>query len=311
MANESIELYKPWEPVRAKDKVFFVSRKLDGVPVRFRKLSGRTLAFSRQNELITSIPHLIPYAASMLLEGGSFVGELQCGDMPFKDVSGLVRKKVPNTETGKLTCHVFDFDITARPEMPYAARWRDFDFALKQLQAHHKIEGPACAVRLAPHIICHGPEAVEAAFKAIMDANPGAEGAVAHWIGKPFQPGTRRWDTMKLKPHDSLDVEVVGYEEAVDKYKRPKGMVGGVKIKLWSMDVKGNLNFDITSVGPGCMTLAERKVEWVKFRNGNFKPRIAEVHSMPDDTYNGLREGRWQRWRDDKGEPDVRQRKVA
>lgn len=310
MANESIELYKPWEPVRAKDKIFFVSRKLDGVPVRFHKLSGKTLAFTRQNELITSIPHLIPYAASMLLEGGSFVGELQSGNMSFKDVSGLVRTKVPNTETGKLTCHVFDFDITKRPEMPYAARWRDFEFALRQLQEHHKIEGAACAVRLVPHIIAHGPEAVEAAFKAIMDANPGSEGVVAHWIGKPFQPGTRRWDTMKLKPHESLDVEVVGYEEAVDKYKRPKDMVGGIQIKLWQIR-GGELTYDITNVGPGCMTLAERKVEWAKFKQGKFKPRLAEVHAMPDDTYNGLREGRWQRWRDDKDVHDVRQRKVA
>lgn len=310
MANESIELYKPWERVKAEDRVFFVSRKLDGVPVRIRKLSGRTFAFSRQNEIITSIQHIIPYASRMMLEGGSIIGELYIEGMPFKDISGLVRRKESNLDTGKLQLNVFDFDVLAKGEMPYAARWRDFKFAYDTLAGEVKIEPPAMPIRLCPHIVAHGPDAVENAFRAIMDANPGAEGAVAHWIGKPFQPGTRRWDTMKLKPHETLDVEVVGYEEAVDKYKRPKDMVGGIQIKLWSVR-GGELTYDITNVGPGCMTLRERKIEWAKFKQGKFTPRIAEVHSMPDDTYDGLREGRWIRWRDDKDKPDVRQRKVA
>ena len=115
---------------------------------------------------------------------------------------------------------------------------------------------------------------------------------------------------MKLKPHETLDIEVIGYEEAVDKYKRPKDMVGGIIVKLWHME-NGTLVASQSNIGPGCMTLRERKIEWAKFKQGKFRTRIAEVHSMPDDTYNGLREGRWIRWRDDKEGPDVRKRKVA
>ena len=310
MANEHIELYKPWDVDRAKDRVFFVSRKLDGVPVRIRKLSGKTFAWSRQGELITSIQHIIPYVANMIGEGGSVVGELHIEGVPFKDISGLVRRKVGNTETAQLVFNVFDFDILNSPETPYARRWQEFDYSFRAFRERERIEPPACPVRLMPHIIAHGPNMVQRAFETIMEANPNAEGAVAHWIGKPFQPGTRRWDTMKLKPHETLDVEVVGYEEAVDKYKRPKDMVGGIQIKLWSAR-GGKLTHATTNVGPGCMTLRERKIEWAKFKQGKFRTRIAEVHSMPDDTYNGLREGRWIRWRDDKEGPDVRQREMA
>lgn len=310
MANESIELYKPWEPAAAKDRAFMVSRKLDGVPVRIRKLSGKVIAVSRQNEIITSIPHILPQAGRLITEGGSIIGELHIEGMPFKDISGLVRRKVGNLENAELKLNVFDFDVLADPTMAYAARWRACKLALDKLKEVERIEPPALHVNMVPHIICHGPEAVENAFRLIMEANPGAEGVVAHWVGKPFQPGTRRWDTMKLKPKDTLDLMVIGYEEAVDKYGRPKDMVGGIKVQLWQY-LNGELVETITNIGPGRMTLKERKVEWAKFKQGKFVPRIAEVDSMPDDTYEGLREGRWQRWRDDKDKPDVRQRKMA
>lgn len=305
MANESIELYKPWTPNKASFPMG-VSRKLDGVPVRIRRIGGKhVIAYSRQNEVVTSIPHILPYAGRCLLDGGCMIGELHIEGMPFKDISGLVRQKKPSVETGKLVLNVFDADLRHQPERDYATRIVEVENVLKALQKSTGMAAGDLPIRMLPLVTCHNADAVQRAFDLIMQANPGAEGVVAHYLGKSFEPGKRRWDTMKLKPSPTIDVLVVGFEEAVDKYKMPKDMVGGVLIEL-STFKKGVLTKTQTSVGPGALTHSERKILWAQFRQGKFKPRIAEVKYMEDDTYDGLRQGTFVRWRDDKAAPDVR-----
>lgn len=304
---ESIELYKPWD---AKKAVFpgFVSRKLDGVPVRIRKMGGNhVFAYSRQNEVITSIPHILPYVSRMLLDGGSLVGELYIEGMPFKDISGLVRQKKPSVETGKLNLYLHDFDIRGKPELPYGQRMQDASGVLRALHQRLGAAAEDLPVRIIPGCTVYDPEAARGAFDAIMQANPNAEGAVFHDLSKDFQPSKRRWSGMKMKPRGSIDVMVIGFHEAVDQFSNPKDMVGGVVIEL-NQYTGGKLTKLVTHVGPGAMKHAERKLLWSQFRQGKFKPRLAEVGYMEDDTYEGLREGTFVRWRDDKSDPDVRQR---
>lgn len=303
--KESIELYKPWTPHRAEFPMF-VGQKLDGVPVRIRKMGGKhVFAYSRQNEVITSIPHITPYISRMLLDGGSITGELYIEGMPFKDISGLVRQKKPSVDTGKLILHVFEADIRGKPEMPYVDRMRDFRGVLDALAtATGKAlsDLPCREIRM---IECFDPASVERAFDLIMQTNPNAEGAVAHYSGKDFQPGVRRYTGMKLKPEPTIDLLIVGFEEAVDKFKNPKDMVGRVIAQLTTM-TKDGPKTEETGVGPGALTHAERKVLWAKFRSGKFTPRLAEVKYMKDDTYDGLRQPTFVRWRDDKQTADIR-----
>lgn len=303
--KESIELYKPWTPHRAEFPML-VGQKLDGVPVRIRKMGGKhVFAYSRQNEVITSIPHILPYIDRMLLDGGSITGELYIEGMPFKDISGLVRQKKPSVETGKLVLHVFEADIRGKPEMPYGRRMEEFRTVLDKLISVTGMSSSDLPCREIRMIECHDAATVERAFELIMQANPNAEGAVAHYAGKDFQPGTRRYTGMKLKPEPTIDLMVLGFEEAVDKYKMPKDMVGGVIVEMATMTKHGVVTIQ-TKVGPGALTHSERKILWAKFRQGKFVPRIAEVKYMKDDTYDGLRQPTFVRWRDDKGVADVR-----
>lgn len=306
---ESIELYKPWDAKKAEFPGI-VSRKLDGVPVRIRKMGGgHCYAYSRQNEIITSIPHIIPYVSRMLLDGGSLVGELYIEGMPFKDISGLVRQKKPSVETGKLTLHLHDFDIRGQPELPYGQRRQDAAGVLTALHQRLGASAVDIPVQIIPGVTVWDVESARSAYELIMQANPGAEGAVFHAVSKDFQPSKRRWTGMKMKPDETIDLLVIGFTEAVDQFGNKKDMVGGVEVEMWQYE-PGNPSpvKTYTNVGPGALKHAERKLLWSQYRQGKFKSKIAEVKYMRDDTYEGLRQPTFVRWRDDKSEPDVRQR---
>lgn len=306
MSNESIELYKPYTPAKMEWPASF-QRKLDGVPIRIRKMGGKhTFAYSRQNEVITSVPQIVAYAAQLILEGGSIIGELHIEGMPFKDISGLVRQKLPSKATERLVLHVFDFDQHGRPTLAYGVRRQVFEASLKALQKKLGVAPEDLPIRLVPHVTVADSTAAEHAFKLLMQARPDAEGAVIHSLDKPFRPGTRLWVTQKMKPEPTIDVLVTGFEEAKDKFGVPKDMVGGITIELNTWSEKTGLVKTTTSVGPGALKHAERKVLWAQFKQGKFKPRIAEVKYMKDDTYDGLRQPTFVRWRDDKTDADVR-----
>jgi ATP-dependent DNA ligase len=302
MANEAIELYKPWTPAKMTFPCI-VQRKLDGVPARIRNLSGHIHAWSRQNEVITSIPQILIYAKYLTAVGGSFTGELHIEGMPFKDISGLVRKKVPTTETAKLILNVFDADILGKPETPYVDRMALFQKALANLAERAGKSPDDLHIRICAGVTCQNAFEAEEAFGSIMQNNPSAEGAVAHSLSKPYQPGTRRWDTQKIKPEPTIDLRIVSFEEALDKYKQPLDMVGRLNAEFTKL-VDGKPVTYIIGVGPGSLTHAQRKVLWAKYKQGKYKTRIAEIKYMKDDTYEALRQPTFVRWRDDKDKPD-------
>lgn len=305
MSDESIELYKPWTP----EKFLFpgyLSEKLDGVPVRIRNIGGtHTFAFSRQNERISSIPHVLAIAKHLLDPGGCIIGELHIRGMPFKDISGLVRKKNPVPGCGKLVLHVFDADCSNAPNRRYLDRMIEF---VNRLEEYCGIDGSGfhdlpVVFQRGTHVFT--VEEAENAFKLIMHNNPDAEGAVIHGIAKTFQPGKRLWSTQKMKPEPTIDLKIVGFEEAIDKYGTPKGMVGRVVAEMTQL-IKGKLVTEKTGIGPGALSHKERTELWDLQIKGCTEWGIAEIKYMKDDTYEGLRQPTFVRWREDKAEPDVR-----
>lgn len=304
MAGEAIELYKPWTPSKMAFPCM-VQRKLDGVPVRIRNLSGHVHAWSRQNEVMTSVPNIVLYAKQLVSKpGSSITGELYIEGLPFKQISGLARKKIPVGDCFKLVLNVFDFDLDASPEMPYEARRARFVSALDNLATLLGKSLSDLPIRVCGGVICHTADEAEAVYGLIMERLPTAEGAVAHSMAKPFQPGTRRWDTQKLKPEPTIDLKVVSFEEAVDKFGMPMDCVGRINCEYNKM-VGGKLVTSIIGVGPGSLTLTQRRKLWVKFKEKKFVPCLAEVKYMRDDTYDALRQATFVRWRDDKSEPDT------
>lgn len=303
MANESIELYKPYEPAKMQWPAI-LQRKLDGVPIRLRNISGHYAAWSRQNEVITSVPHIFSHVKNVLgVHGSSITGELHIDGVPFKIISGLVRKKLATEDCKKLVLNVFDADLGASPETPYEARMAR---AREQWAAYCKSHGfdpLGLPVRFCPGIRVEGADAAEHAFDLLMKACPTAEGAVLHSLSKPFQPGKRAWLTQKMKPRATIDLRVVSFEEAISA-KTGEGlkMVGRVNCEFTRMGKDGKPVTDIVGSGPGAMTHSERRLVWA--RREQYAGKIAEFGYMPDETYDALREPTFIRWRDDKDAPN-------
>jgi hypothetical protein len=111
-----------------------------------------------------------------------------------------------------------------------------------------------------------------------------------------------------MKPVPTIDLLVVGFEEAHSEDGNPLGMVGRVNAEYNTMgfDTEGAVhNYQIIGVGPGALNHTERKNLWRMYKQGKFTPRIAEIRYMRDDSYDALRQPTFKQWRDDKVNPDV------
>jgi ATP-dependent DNA ligase len=147
------------------------------------------------------------------------------------------------------------------------------------------------------HVVYTEAEANES-FEQLMQLKPEAEGAVLHTLDKPFQPGKRCWGTQRMKPVPTIDLKVIGFEEAVHGASgNPNGMVGRINVEFTRLH-NGTPRMAHIGVGPGTLTHKERTQIWNNQKK--FHGRIAEVRYMRDDTYEALRQPTFLRWRDDK-----------
>lgn len=298
MANESIELYKPYTP---KKLVFPVAaqQKLDGVPVRFKNIGGHIVPLSRQNEVYKSLGRFTEHVRPILLESGSsFTGELWIPGVPFKELSGIVRRH--ETATASLRCFVFDFDLLPVGGYPWATRHKHFTRALAAYLGAAGMGAGDCPIALMPSIICHNELDVERAKDVVFQANPNAEGLVLHSISKTYQPGKRVWTTQKLKPEPTIDLRIVRVLEAESKDGEPLAMAGRLEAEFTGAD--GNTTE--IGIGPGSLTHAERRALWLERDYIRSVGRIAEIKYMRDDSYDALRQPTFVRWRDDKANPN-------
>lgn len=312
MANETIELLKPYTPNKLKFPALH-QQKIDGVPafiIRSNHTIAPVLAYTRQGELITSIPHILKFCELILNIGDAIVMELYVPGLDFKTISGLVRKKASSAETRKLRGWAFDFIPAGEASKPYVSRRADLMLRLSKLAQRVEIDPTALIVRLLPGSIVNGPDEAEQAHDALMVANPNAEGSVLHSLEKAYQPGKRTWDTQKWKPTPTIDLRIVSFEEAVSADGKPLGMVGRINAEFTTFPLQVDASFpkpmvNIIGIGPGSMTHEQRKAQWMHWKRGDYKPRIAEIKYMRDDSYDALRQPTFVCWRDDKKEADT------
>lgn len=293
MAGETIELLKNYTPTKMPWPAAF-QQKHDGVPTRVVNQGGDIVALSRQGEVFRSIDHIREMAKFLLLvDGASITMELIVPGMAFKDISGKVRDT--KQQHPDLIGMVFDADLMARPDMDWASRYDAFTSALTGFPSL----GP---IRRNPSIVVANAAGAEKVMQIFMQKNPQAEGAVLHSTRKPFQPGKRCWGTQRMKARETVDLAVLGFEEAVAEDGTPKGMVGRINCRL---DRVGRIPTTI-GVGPGKLDHNERRRLWDLYKLGKTPPGlIAEVLYMPDPTYDALRQPTFQRWRPDKVEADI------
>ena len=309
MANETIELLKNYEPSKMRWPAM-LQPKIDGVPVRvFKSIDNKMTALTRQGERVTSIPHILQFASTLLHPGESMVMELHISGKPFKEISGHVRRK--NTACPELVGWVFDFADHSDFMNTYFHRYAMIKKRIEQAAVFAQCKLEDLCIRIMPAVNVYTQEEAEAAHDAFMLNNPDAEGNVLHSWYKVFQPGKRCWGTQRMKPVPTIDLMVVGFEEAHSADGAPLGMVGRIIADFNSFGavdhISGSKVLGTIGVGPGALNHTERKDLWRMWKRGQFTPRIAEIRYMRDDSYDALRQPTFKQWRDDKHEPDTKE----
>lgn len=301
MAGETIELLKGYTP----DKMPWPAmhqQKFDGVPTRIIRVSKNEYrAVTRQGETLRSIQHIVEQVENLnMAVGGSIVGELDIEGAAFKLISGKVRQQMPYTS---LILRVFDFDIDANPKMKYLDRRDEFQQRWYDYTGDEPYEN--FYVRVIPGVICSNEAAADEAHAQLMQADPSAEGSVLHDLNKPFQPGKRCWGTQRMKPVPTIDLRVMSFEEAMsDGTGKGLGMVGRLNAEFTVLKNHKPVTTEI-GIGPGALTHIQRKALWFQQKIGKWKPTIAEIRYMRDETYEALRQPTFKRWRTDKQVADL------
>lgn len=294
----TIPLSKCFKPEKLNYPVL-MSEKLDGVPVavtitvaedgtpalpatiKTRQGEDCPAAFSIVAEYVTkNLPFFAGCAGTHTL-----VGELyQTGNphAPFKDTSGIARRRVDAGNA--LSLGIFDYF------------WDRGDIRYYDRMMHWYIN--SATTRYVYGIVArtvYSEAELNEYFAEFMKANPKAEGMVARSCDDTFNPGKRSWGYQKMLYDPTIDLHIVGFEEAKDgKTGEGKGMVGRLVARY-----KGGK----IGIGPGKLTHAERTElmrSWPMWQG-----RIAQIKYKTDDSYDALRQPTFQHWRYDKSTADA------
>lgn len=300
MGNATIELarteYRP-------DKMEYpaaVSLKLDGVPGVF---IGNRMPQTRQGTDIRSVAHIQNWIVQNLPPAVGIVGELYDPVLKFKIISGQVRDT--KQQHSNLVLHAFDLFVPDNPTAKWGQRTEALRLILEDVAGKlgkHPNDLPVVRI---PQIIVQNEQEARDAHDAIMAANPDAEGTILTSLSKVWSPNDRLWTTQKCKPEPTIDVEIIGFQEAVDEDGVGLGRVGRLIATLNRIGKDGKQTYAQIGIGPGRLTHKEAKQLWLDYKAGKYVRRIAEVKYMKDDSYDALRQPTFQRWRDDKSEADV------
>lgn len=312
MASATIPLAKGYDPSKLEFPVF-VSVKHDGVPIRIdiapHKANGFTYATqSRQAKQVLSVSRLVKEFITRLYEKGveldsfprTFVAEVTHKTLKdFKDISGTVRREYPQDG---LILNFFDFVMHTdeRRHDPFFIRQSH----LRQTLTGIEDENMQCV----PQQMC-GSEADVQTFIAGNTA-PDQEGWIIRSMPAQWAPGKRQWGYQKHVMDPTVDLKIVGFEEARNAAGIPLGMVGRVLAEY--IEPSGNVT--TIGIGPGKLTHAERIElweEWTRGAGGGYSggfavgdpARIACIKYKRDPSYTALRQPTFQHWRPEKTEP--------
>jgi len=274
-----------------------LSEKFDGVPVLVRYDGFNITTQTRQGKPLPSVQFIMNdlEVRCRATEQGAFefVGEVIQIDSPrapFRETGGIVRRQEPQHG---LCVMVFDGTPVFKEHSNFNQRMADIHTVLSQTS----VDG----IEVVHQQMVTTQEAFEFNFGRFTEANPDAEGMVLRSMSDVYEPGKRQWGYQKVLNEPTLDLEVVGFEEAVcGKTGAGKGMVGRVNVMY-----RGN----IIGCGPGKMTHKERKELWDMWYNpepgAEFGTSLAEIKHKGDASYDALRQPTFQRWRTDKDEADA------
>ncbi len=288
MADETIMLAKPYNPKKLSFPVV-ASEKLDGVAADFYKYNGETFCRSRQDEPIVSVQHCIDFLHPLLKDGDHVICELYSPNLAFKEISGLVRRQngIPGLD---ISAYIYDYyNLHDLENGDYLSRMRQMG---KRIGVHTSDTTP---IKLITGKQLKSQEELDEYIVEFTAANPSAEGLVIRMLRgehSEYKFG-RSWGMQKKKTTETVDLKIVGFEEAVSKTGEPLGMIGRVIVLYKGKEI---------GAGPGKANHDARTNMWQN--QSEFIGKIAEIAYMPDKTYDALREARFIRMREDKQEPN-------
>lgn len=257
---------------------YIMMPKYDGcLAIVVADYTGRVL--TRTGEPITSIPHVMAQARK-LLPGYVIFGEAYKFDTPFKDISGAFRRHAPQD----------DLIVVAFDAVP-VADWRagkcdeSYKARLARLrEAWHASPVPAIIVAPASDAVA------SQGFANALVANGGYDGAILRRADAPWTTGaSKNGEAIKVKPVQSLDLEVLGWYRGKGKHA---DRAGGITVLYKGVQ---------TDVGTG---FADRERQEIADA-GQAPCGVAEVEFMELTSDGKLREPRFKGWRYDKEQPDT------
>lgn len=305
----TIPLAKPFnrKAIETMGGPYGVSQKHDGVPVKLTLTvtdTGKLAQFnhcSRQGKALPSLAtHMTLFIMSITSVANSamkwpageyaIVAEVIHPLYPdFKDLSGIVRQQdMSDPRVQGLKFVVFDFFHDKGPA----------DYAPRMFAANMLLSRPTAYTSFAvvdTEWYTELDDAIRAAEEIARIET--VEGAILRSGKDTYRPGMRSWGYQKVLVDPTADLRVVSFEEAVSKDGVPLGMVGRI-----NCEYKG----ETIGVGPGKLSHKERKDLWLRYINQDIQRfrLIAEVKYKRDPSYTALRQPTFQRWRDDKDEPN-------
>ena len=202
------------------DKEWLISRKLDGVKALFYYKDGEIHTASRGGEHYDySTEHLRTYPplVSFFKKNPTIIldGELFVRGKSLQQISGAARMEKNVYDCDWLQYWIYDCYDTANPEIKAADRW---SFLVEELHCKNgifiyydpendEIKDP---IRLLNHQIVDGWDNMK--FLHDIWVSEGFEGAVITDPSKPYKPGSRCNNLIKIKQYKSEDFKVIGYK---------------------------------------------------------------------------------------------------
>lgn len=303
-----IPLAKGYDPKKLNFPVL-ASHKIDGVPVRIDiDADGNHTIRTRQGKDVPSVRQLVQeFADEFRGNAGlgyfdvpcTLIGEVhQHGDpyADFKDTSGIVRRQ--DDQSHRLAIGLFEMFTPALQEVGFERRYE----AMLELNDLHGRVSVLWQQRV------ETLSQLEHHFEDFCKQFPKAEGLIARSWDDVFEPGKRSWGYQKLLREPTIDLRIIGFEEATAADGTPKGMVGRLIASYKGLTI---------GIGPGRLTHDERAALWTcresflrTEQDGHrwkelLPSRIAQIKYKADESYDALRQPTFQFWRDDKDTPDA------
>lgn len=202
------------------DKEWLISRKLDGVKSLFYYKDGEVLTASRggedyngSTEHIRTYPPLVKFFEenpTIILDGELFVR-----GKSLQQISGAARLEKGTKDTSWLQYWIYDCYDTSNPEMAAIDRWH---FLVETLNHKNGIFVYCCLqddtikdpIRILNHQFVKGWNNMKLLHDAWVSEE--FEGAVITDPSKPYKPGSRCNNLIKIKEYKSEDFKVIGYK---------------------------------------------------------------------------------------------------